>query len=153
MPAVPVIAAVGAVVAAGATVKSAIEAGKARKDAKMQYKFERQLANNRAGQERINAIRAARLQQGALMQTAVNSGAGESSIALGALGSIQSQLNSNLSFLDTNQKLSNLAGYHASQANIHSSKANTWAGVSSLGMQLFSMGGGFNAFGGGNSGD
>lgn len=148
MPAIPVIAAVGAVVAAGATVASAVQAGKARKDAKKQYQFERQLATNRSVKERTNAIRAARLQQGALLQTAANTGAGESSVALGALGSIQSQLNSNLSFLDTNQKLANLAGYYASQANIHSSKAQTWAGVADLGMTIFSSAGGFNAFGG-----
>lgn len=148
MPAVPVIAAVGAVVAAGATVASAVQAGKARKAAQKQYAYERQLANNRAAKEKTNTIRAARLQQGALMQTAANSGAENSSVALGALGSIQSQLNSSLSFLDTNQKLSNLAGYQASRANIASSKAQTWAGVSQVGMNIFSAAGGFNAFGG-----
>lgn len=146
MPAVPIIAAVGATVAAGATVASAVQAGKARKAQKEQYKYERQLQTNRAAKERVNAVRAARLSQGALMQTASNSGAGESSVALGALGSIQSQLNSNLSFLDTNQKLSNQAGFYASKANIASSKAATWQGVAGLGMQIFSMGGGFNAF-------
>lgn len=147
MPAIPIIAAVGATVAAGATVASAIQAGKARKDAKKQYAYERQLANNRAAKERTNTIRAARLQQGALAQTAANSGAGESSIALGALGSIQSQLNSSLSFLDTNQKLANFAGFYASRSNIHASKADTWAGISSVGMSVFSAAGGFNAFG------
>lgn len=148
MPAVPIIAAVGATVAAGATVASAIQAGKARKDAKKQYQYERQLANNRAAKERSNTIRAARMQAGALAQTAANSGAAESSVALGAFGSIQSQLNSSLSFLDTNQKLANLAGYHASAANIHRSKADTWSGVANLGMNIFSAAGGFNAFGG-----
>lgn len=145
MPALPVIAVAAGVVAAGATVASAVQAGKARKDAKKQYQFERQLANNRAAKERSNTIRAARMQAGALAQTAANSGAGESSIALGALGSIQSQLNSSLSFLDTNQKLANLAGFHASAANIHRSKADTWAGVSSTAMSIFSAAGGFNA--------
>ena len=148
MPAVPIIAAVGATVAAGATVVSAVNAGKARKEAKQQYKYERQLADNRAAKRRTEAIRAARLQSGALLQTAANSGAGESSIALGALGSIQSQLNSNLSFLDTNQKLENLAGYHASRQNIYQSKSQTWGAISQTGMQIFSAAGGFNAFGG-----
>lgn len=153
MPAVPVIAAVGAVATAGATIASARQASKARKAAQEQYRYERQLATNRAAKERTTAIRAARLQAGALAQTAENSGAGDSSIALGALGSIQSQLNSNLSFLDTNQKLANLAGYQATKANIHSSRAQTWAGIADLGMTVFSMGGGFNAFGGGTNGN
>lgn len=153
MPAVPIIAAVGATVAAGATVASAVQAGKARKEAKAQYGFERQLATNRAGRERVSAIRAARLQQGALMQTAVNSGAETSSIALGALGSIQSQLGSSLSFLDTSQKLATRAGDAASRANIHQSRSQTWGAISSTAFQVFGMAGGFNAFGGGgNSG-
>jgi len=148
MPALPVLAAVGAVVAAGATVASAVQAGKARKDAKKQYQYERQLANNKSLQEKTNAIRAARLASGALAQTAANSGAAESSIALGALGSITSQLNSNLSFLDTNQRLENLAGFYASRANIHQSKSQTYAGVAQLGLTIFDAAGGFNSFGG-----
>lgn len=149
MPAVPIVAAVGATVAAGATVASAIQAGKARKAAEKQYAYERQLATNRAAKERVNAIRTARLASGALAQTAANSGASSSSVALGAFGSIQSQLNSNLSFLDTNQKLADQAGYYASKANIHQSKANTYSSIGALGMQIFGAAGGFNAFRGG----
>jgi hypothetical protein len=146
MPAVPIIAAVGAVVAAGATVASARQAGKARKDAKKQYAYERQLNDNRAARQRVQAIREARLTQGALLQTAANTGASGTSAFLGAMGSIQSQLNSNLSFLDTNQKLENLGGFYASRANIHRSKADTFASVGALGMSIFSAAGGFNAF-------
>lgn len=152
MPAVGIIAAVGATIAAGATVVSAVNAGKARAEMREQYKYERQLANNRAARERVNAIRQGRLAQGATLQMAANSGTQNSSAALGALGSIQSQINRNISFLDTNQRLSNLAGYHASRANIASSRANTWAGISSVGMTVFSQAGGFGAFGGGGSG-
>lgn len=148
MPAIPIIAAVGATVAAGATVASAVEAGKARKQSKKQYAYERQLATNRAARERTQAIREARLTQGAVLQAAENSGAGGSSAALGALGSIQTQLSSKLSFLDTNQKLADLAGFHASKANIYRSKADTYSSISALGMSIFSASGGFNAFGG-----
>lgn len=150
MPAVPVIAAVGAVVGAGAAVASAVQASKARKAQQKQYAFERQLATNRAAKERVNAIRTARLATGALVQTAANSGAANSSIALGALGSISSQLNANLSFLDTNQKLADQAGFYASKANIAQSKSATYGNISALGMQVFSSAGGFNAFGSGS---
>lgn len=146
MPALPVIAAVGAVVSAGATVASAVNANKARKQAKKQYGFERQLANNQAAKQRRDAIREARITRGALRQTMANSGAGgESSVALGALGSIQSQLNSSLSFLDTNQKLANHAGLAASRVNSLSSKAQLWGSVASAGMQVFSSAGGFDS--------
>lgn len=150
MPAAGIIAAVGAGIGAATAVVGTVlqlqQAKKARKAAKQQYAFERQLANNRAARQRIQAIREARLTAGAVAQAAENAGSSTSSAALGALGSIQSQLNSNLSFLDTNQKLADAAGYQASQVAIHTSKANDWAGVSNLGMGIFSAAGGFNAF-------
>lgn len=136
-----------AVVAAGATAYSAIKQGEATAASKQQYKYQRQLANNQAARERVNAIREARLAQGALAQTAETSGAAGSSIALGAQGSIQSQLNSRLSFLDTNQSLANLAGYYGSKANIKSQQAQTGASISATAQSIFSMSGGFNRLG------
>lgn len=152
MPAAVVIAAIGGAVAVGGAALQYSEARKARKAATKQYAFERQLANNRAAKERRDVIRAGRLARGALVQTAANSGeAGNSSIALGALGSIESQLNRNLSFLDTNQKLANLAGFQALKVSQHSSKASEFGAISALGMQVFGAAGGFGAGGGGKT--
>lgn len=148
MPAVPIIAAVGAVVGAGSALASTIQAGRASRAAQEQYRFERQLATNRSAKARRDQIRSARLQQGALRQTVANSGgAGDSSIALGALGSIQSQIASNLSFLDTNQKLADLAGFQANRATIATQKSNLYKGVSQLGFQVFNAAGGQGAVG------
>lgn len=142
MPAVAVVAAIGVGVAAAGTALQYSESRKARKAASKQYAFERQLANNRAAKERRDVIRASRLARGSLVQTAANSGeAGTSSIALGALGSIESQLNRNLSFLDTNQKLANLAGYQANRVNKALSKAQEYGAIADFGKQIFSAAG------------
>ena len=147
MPAVPVIAAVGAVVGAGAAVASAVNAGKANKAAAKQYAFERQIATNRAAKQRRDVIRQARLARGALQQTIANSGgAGDSSIALGALGSIQTQLAGNLSFLDTNQKLADHAGFQANKANAARGRADLFGSVSQFGFSVFNAAGGVGAF-------
>lgn len=147
MPALPVIAAVGAVVGTAAAVGSFVEAGKANKAAKQQYRFERQLATNRSAKQRRDMIRQARLANGNLMQGIANSGAdaGGSSIALGALGSIQSQIAGNLSFLDTNQKLADQAGFYANKVTIANSRSQLYSGVSQLGFQVFGQAGGSDA--------
>ncbi len=149
MPALPVIGAVAAVVGAGAAVYGTVQAGsaasKARSAQAQQFKFESQLASNRAAKERRDMIRAARVAKGNLVQGVENMGAGGTSAALGALGSIESQLSANLSFLDTSQKLSDQASVAAGQANIFTSKANTAQAIAGLGMQVFSSSGGLGA--------
>lgn len=144
------VAAVAAVVAAGAmvvgTVGSMKQQAKANKLLKQQYKFERQMATNRSAKERRDLIRAGRLTSASLAQTAANSGGAElSSVALGAMGSIRSQINSNLSFLDTNQKLADQAGLAASKAASAQRTAAMWGDVTALGKQVFSMAGGVDA--------
>lgn len=146
MPVVAVAAVVGAAAAVGGTVIAAKQASKARKLQKQQYAFERQLAQNRSMRERRDAIRAARLATGAAVSNAANQGALDTSASIGGLGSISSQLNSNLSFLDTNQKLSDQAGLAASRANSALSKMQTAQSISQLGMTVFSAAGGFGAF-------
>lgn len=147
MPVAAVAAAVGAAATVVGTVSSIKNAKKARKAQAQQFKFERQLAQNRAVRERRDAIRAARLAAGQVTSSAANQGATDSSAFIGGLGSIQSQLNSNLSFLDTNQKLADQAGNAASRANAFLSKAQTGAAISELGMTVFSAAGGIGAFG------
>lgn len=146
MPIGPIAAVVGAVAAVGGTVASVSAANKARKLQKKQYAYERQLAQNRAARERRDAIRAARLAQGTALSNSVNQGALDTSASIGGLGSIQSQLNSNLSFLDTNQKLADQAGLYASRANSALSKMQSEQSISQLGMTVFSAAGGFGAF-------
>lgn len=147
MPVVPIAAAVGAaaaVVGTAATIKAQNRANKA---AKQQYAYERQMSQNRSVRERRDAIRAARLTQGSLVQTANNQGASSTSAALGGQGSIQSQLNSNLSFLDTQSSLADKSGAASVARQGALTNAGNWAAVSNLGMTVFSMSGGVGAFG------
>ncbi len=150
MPAVPVITAVAAVAGAGAavygTVKSVQAQKKAAKANQEQFKYQRAMDNNRAARERVQAIRAARLSYGAASQTAVNQGAENSSASLGGLGSIATQLNSNLSFLDTNNRVSDLATAAGARAAKFGAAAEVYGAVANFGMQVFSAAGGTGAF-------
>ena len=138
MPAAAIIAGVGLAVAAVGTVKTIQSQNKMAKAQKQQYAYERQIQTNKSVRERRDAIRAARMTQGALVQTGENRGASGTSAALGGLGSIESQLNSNLSFLDTNTSLANRAGEQAGKARSAATAAGNWGAVSQLGMQVFS---------------
>lgn len=151
MPALPVIGAIAAVAGAGAaivgTVGSISAQNKAAKADAEKVQYQRQSDNYRAARERVQAIRAARLSSGQAAQGAVNQGAyGTTSASLGGLGSITSQLNSNLSFLDTNNKLSDMASEAAGRAAKHGAAAEVWGAVAGAGMQVFNAAGGTGAF-------
>lgn len=146
MPVAAVAAVVGAVAVVGGTAMQVAQASKMRKAQKRQYAYERQLQQNRAAKERRDAIRTGRLAAATVAQGAENTGGSLSSAALGGLGSIQSQINANLSFLDTNQKLSDAAGLQASKANSAASHMQSWGAITALGQQIFSAAGGTGAF-------
>ena len=139
MPAAAIVAGAALAVAAVGTVKTIDSQNKMAKAQKRQYAYERQIQDNKNVRERRDAIRAARMTSGALVQTGENQGASATSAALGGLGSIESQLNSNLSFLDTNVSLANRAGAEAGKARTAATAAGNWGAVSQLGMQVFSV--------------
>lgn len=151
MPALPVIAAVGAAVGAGAavvgTIKSVKAQGKAAAAQQQEFKYQRQIDNYKAARERTQAIRQARLSRGTALQAATTQGAGggQTSASLGGLGSIDSQLQSNLSFLDTSNKLSDLASEAAGRASKYGAAAQIWGSVASAGVQVFNASGGVPA--------
>jgi hypothetical protein len=122
MPAAPIIGAVAAVAGAGVAVVGTVSSIKAQKKAanaqQDQFKYQRAMDNNRAARERVQAIRAARLSYGGAQQAAVNQGAQNSSASLGGLGSIASQLNSNLSFLQTTEFLTKPRRQELEQLNM-----------------------------------
>ena len=137
MPAAAIIAGVGLAVTAVGTVATISAQNKAAAAQKKQYAYERQIQTNKSVRERRDAIRAARLTQGALVQAGANQGASDTSAALGGLGSIQSQLDSNLSFLDTNTSLANRAGQQAGIAKTAETAASNWGAITALGMAVF----------------
>lgn len=142
MPAVPIIAAGAAIVGAGAAVVGTVKSAKAQKKAnKLQNQaldIQREQANMTATLQKRDAIRAARLAGGAALQAGENQGASTSSAAYGGYGSIQSQLNANLSFLDQYNSLSDQAGMLIGRANKANMKAQVFGSVANLGMQLMS---------------
>lgn len=141
MPAAGVILAGAAIVGAGAavvgTVKTIDAQNKMAKAQRQQYKYERQLNQNRAVRERRDAIRAARISSANLVQTGENSGGSGTSAFLGGLGSIQTQLNNNLSFLDTQQSLADKASVQSQKAAAAANSAQKWGTVTDLGMAVF----------------
>lgn len=146
MPAAPIIAVGASVVGAGAAVVGTANAIKSnKKAAKANARaaaYQRQMDNLRAARERRQAIRQARLASGAALQTSVNQGAVDSSASLGGLGSIESQLNQNLSFLDTNTRLADRASEQIGIANKYRAKADTASAIAGAGMTLFNAAGG-----------
>lgn len=146
MPVAALAAVVGAAAAVAGTAASISNASKARKASRKQSNFERQIAQNRSTKERRDAIRAARLTSGVIEQNAANQGSSSTSSFLGGLGSITSQLNSNLSFLDTQKALSDQASIQAGNVNSAQSKAANWSAVAGLGVTVFKAAGGAGAF-------
>ena len=139
MPVIPIAAGVAAAAAVVGTAKTISSQNKANKLAKEQFAYEKQLNNNKVARERRDAVRAARLTGGSILQAANNQGASESSAALGAQGSIISQLDSNLSFLDTSKKLTDLAGQASVQRQGALNTASNWGAVTNLSMQVFGV--------------
>ena len=144
MPVLIPLAVAASVVGAGAavvgTVKSINAQNKASRAQREQYAYEKQINTNKAIRERRDAIRAARLTGGQISQAAENQGAGGTSSALGAQGSIQSQLNNNLSFLDTQKSLADSAGGASLIAANARATASNWGAVSGLGLAIFQTG-------------
>lgn len=142
MPALPIIAVGAAVAGAGAAVVGTVKSIEAQKKAQAfnnkQFAYEKQINQNNSVRQRRDAIRAGRLAGATVTQGAANTGGSETSAALGTIGSIASQLDNNLSFLDTQKGLADRAGEASNMAANARATANTWSQVSQLGMQVFS---------------
>lgn len=100
-------------------------------------KIQRQQANLQAARQKREAIRTARLAYAASQQNAENQGVAGSSASLGGLGSITSQLNDNLSFLDQWNTLSDQASIQLGKANAAGANAQMWNSVAGAGMTVF----------------
>ena len=151
MPALPIIGAVAAVVGAGAAVVGTINSQRnQQKSLKLQQeaaKFERQKSNLVSMRQKIDAIRSARQSYAMAQQAAENQGVGNSSAAQGGQGSIISQMNSNLSFLDQYGFLSDQASGALQGAANAKGRADMWGAVAGLGAQLYGASGGIRSVG------
>lgn len=140
----PAVAAAAAVVTVGSTVMSMKAQKKQAKLMRRAQKFERQKSELQSARQRTQAIREARSTLAGAQQSAENQGVATSSVAQGGQSSIQSQLNSNLSFLDTFNRLSDQAGKSLDRAAKAGANAGMWAGVAEIGAQVYAQSGGIS---------
>lgn len=123
-----IIASVALGVATAGTVISAVAASKAQK-------AQQKLQNLRSQQSRTQQIREARIRRGRVANIAAQTGTAGSSAAAGARGSIQTQLATNLSFLD--RSLGLVQSISSQQA-----KAQTFGAIAGLASKAFGAVGG-----------
>lgn len=130
----------------------------AKKDAKRalaeqaRARSEQQAENSaKAAQERRQQLREERIKKAKIIQSSENTGVSMSSGESGSVGSLNTQVGTNigrnLGSLQTSENISqanqNAADFMSSSQN-HMSDYNTWGLVGSLGQSVFSAAGGFN---------
>lgn len=144
-----IVAAVGATAATGASLHSANKAqkqqAKAADSQRTAQRAQQRQAELRQARSRRQAVREARLARSAAIQAGVSSGAGvESSRAQSSAGSVTAQGAANVSFLDTQQGLADVANSALVDASIFQSRANRFtsqANTASAVGSIFQQGG------------
>lgn len=111
---------------------AAIESGKAASAGKKAQRAQQEQQNMRYAMERRDIVRKMRMAQASAMQNAENQGVGTSSGAAGGQGSIVSQGNANLSFLDGSKAWSDIAGSFMNKSATHAASSAGWGALSSL---------------------
>lgn len=142
-PATPIIAAVALGVTAISTIASINASKKAAKDERRARAAQIAIEEARAKRERAQQIREARIKRAAIVASAEASGASETSAAVGGAGSVQSQLGSNLSFLDFQTSKQREVNTALNSAASNRSRANTFNAIGGLSGTIFSDAGGF----------
>lgn len=138
-----IIAGIGLAISAGSAIMSYSAQKKQQKYQQRAAAAQRGQDNMKAARDRREAIRSARIATGSVQQSAVNQGVAGSSAALGGQGSIQSQLNQGLSFLDGTNRLADQAGRDLTKANKYAMNAQTWNTVGAFGQKIFANAGKF----------
>lgn len=131
------IAGAGLAVAGASAVSSYKNQKKGLKEQEAANEAQRKQADLSRARQNRDAIRQARMAYGAAQASAETQGVGDSSASQGGLGSIQTQLGSELSFLDQFTGLSDQASISLGRAAKFQSKANTAKDVGRLGMTVF----------------
>lgn len=136
------VAVAGLAVAAVGTYASIKNQNKALREQKKANKFERQRGELQSARQKTQAIREARVAQADVQQAAENQGAANTSVSQGGVGSIISQMNSNLSFLDQYGFMSDQASKHLGNAQAAQGRGSMWGQVADFGASAYSMSGG-----------
>ena len=147
-----------AAVATTASVASAVSNQRAAKAQRRSARIQERRMQLERSRARKNAIRQARAARGRALNIGANQGVVGSSGVQGALGSITSQANTNLSFLDQTGRLSDQAAVQMGKARKWQSRAQLYSDVGQIAMasmDLFGVsppGGGGSPGGSGGSG-
>lgn len=154
MPALPIIAPIIAgaslLVAGVGTYATIKNQNKMVKEQKKAARFERQKQQLSETRTKIEAVRQTREALANAQQAAENQGVADSSGAQGGQGSIVSQFEGNLSFLDQYGFLSDQAGQALQRAMTFQGRSSMWSGISDFAMKVYGATGGLS--GGGSSG-
>lgn len=125
----PIILGVAGAVFGAASVIQGVKAARSSRNAQ---RIQRDADNLRAAQERRRTIRDGRIRQAAAEQNAWNQGVGTSSGASGGQGSIITQMNSNVSFIDDQQTAARISGQWLDKASSQTSASQMWGSFSNL---------------------
>lgn len=127
------------VMAAGA-VYGAVQARKGVKEQRKAIRAEQRRADIANARERRFAVRNARVARASIESQAAMSGIGGSSAAQASMANVQGRLGENLSFLDQNQQLSQMASVANERAAEYASRAAMGQAVVNLattGMSIY----------------
>lgn len=140
MPPAVAIAAVGTAIAVGGTVAQISAGRKQAKAAKAANRFERQKNDLQSARQKMEAVREGRRSAAAVAQNAENQGVAGSSIGQGGYGSVISQTNSNLSFLDRYGYYSDQASKMLQKSANYGAKGQMWGAIAGIGDKIASHG-------------
>lgn len=132
------IAVVGAGLAVGGTAYNVMQQKKAAKAQKRAAQLSRQRQQLQDALSRREAIREARIARARSVNAAANQGVSDSSAAQGGAGSIVTQGNVNISFLDQNVLARDQAGEYLGRAQRYTQRASTGAAIAGFGASMFS---------------
>lgn len=128
------------IVAVAGLGTSIYEGNQQQKASKSANNFQKQQADLQAQRQKVDAIRQSRLAAASAVQAGANQGVSNSSAVQGGVGSIISQGNSNVSFLDHFNYLSDQASIELGKAQTAGFYSQSAAGVSSLAVSIFGSG-------------
>lgn len=115
-----------------ATAASIDQSSKARKDANKARKIRAKSDRLRAGRQAVEQVRTAQIARANVVQQSESTGVGGSSAVQGALGSIQSQAGSNISFAQSLFGMAQQANKRLASAANHNGNSQAWGQAASV---------------------
>lgn len=145
MPVPLIVAGAALAVATVGTVASIGAQNKMARAEQNMVAVQRQQTDLQGLRQRMDAIRSGRDAFANIQQNAENQGVAMSSNAVGGESSVLTQMMSNVSFLDVQNKLTDTAEQYSGEAMRYQAQANMWSAVENFGFRAADLG--FFSFG------